>query len=109
MAKQRQLLTMKLHDRQLHVQRLNEKGKKIGKATEWIVRERSALPREPFFTIVGFIRSRIKRSEPESMDEMREAISSALEQAGAAFGFKAKQGSKHADVYWVCKDQVICA
>ncbi len=43
------------------------------------------------------------------MDEMREAISSALEQAGAAFGFKAKQGSKHADVYWVRKGEAVCA
>lgn len=109
MPKQRQLLTMQLDDRQLRVQRLNAKGNKIGKATNWIVRERSALPREPFFKIVGFIRSRIKNSEPASMDEMREAIGSALEQAGAAFGFKAKQGSKHADVYWVCKGEVICA
>jgi hypothetical protein len=109
MPKQRQLLAMKLHDRQLRVQKLNDQGKKIGKPTNWTVRKRSALPREPFFKVIGFIRSRIKRSEPASMEEMREAISSALEQAGAAFGFKAKHGSKHADVYWVCKRQVICA
>jgi hypothetical protein len=109
MPKQRQLLTMQLDDRQLRVQRLNAKGNKIGKATNWIVRKRSALPRDPFFKIVGFIRSRIKSSEPSSMQEMRGAISSALEQAGAAFGFKARQGSKHADVYWVRKGQVICA
>jgi len=110
MPQQQQVLIMKLHhDRQLRVQRLNKKGKAVGKTTKWTVRERSALPREPFFKVIGFIRSNIKRREPASMDEMQSAIRSALEQAGAAFGCKTRRGSKHADLYWLGKGQVICA
>ena len=101
MAIKHQLLEVKLKERRLYVQRVNNKGRLAGKVEKWNIGKNSNVPREIFFKTKGFIASRIRRSGTRSMKDMLRGVRHALEQAGGACGCQIKKGSKHADLYWL--------
>ena len=100
MAKQEQLLRLKLNGNYLYVQRLNRDKERIGKRTKWEIRERSTLPRELFYQVRGFLQRSIKKFGTKSPDGLSRAGRVALLQAGRAFGCKIRNGSARADLYW---------
>jgi hypothetical protein len=104
-----QQIWMRLQKQRLYVQRIGKHGNRIGSRTEWTIGKKSALPRELFFKIRGFVQRIIKRCGTESADELRIAVRRALTQAAETCGCESKQGQAKADMYWKLGDRLLIA
>jgi hypothetical protein len=84
----------------LHVQRIGKHGNRIGTATKWTIGKKSALPREMFFAVRGFVHNSLAECPTKSLDKLRVAARNGLVKAAVVCGCESKLGQSKADVHW---------
>lgn len=109
MTNNQQQIWIRLRKRDLRVQRVNDHGNRIGKKTKWTIGKKSALPRELFFKVMGYLRNSIKRTGTNSTDKLRISCLRALAKTAGTCGCESKFGQSKADVYWNLNGTVFIA
>jgi hypothetical protein len=100
MSDEKQGVQIRRDGNRLYVQRIGKDGNRIGVRTEWTIGRKSALPRELFFTIRGFVHSSLTECQTKSLEKLRVAARNGLVEAAGVCGCEPKLGKSKADVYW---------
>jgi hypothetical protein len=99
MSETQQRLKLRVDGDCLRVKHLDKSGQG-GKRYKWRITKKSNLPRELYFLVHNFVRTRVNGREDDDFDSTKKAVLRGLCEAAVACGCKPRSGKEGADVCW---------